>query len=156
MPKRTRKRARPVHPRSRNRYRPTPTPGLVLHPTVLLLNLVTRTTDDNTKTDGRIPPEPVDVVTAIIRDMYDFPDLNLAQGKGVVISFVDQFFHPDDYEEHHIAEIHGQGVIDALQGDLLPQPLRVSGLRTSNVADPDVVQATFPLLMFCRGEGSTG
>ena len=82
----------------RDHYRPTPIPGLLLHPTILLLNLIVRTAEDNTKTDGRIPPETVDVVTAIIRDAYDFPDLDLAQGKGVLLSCIGQFFHVADPE----------------------------------------------------------
>jgi hypothetical protein len=134
MPKRIRKRARPT--RARGHYQPTPIAGLLLYPTVLLLNLIVRTAEDNGKTDGRIPAETVDVVTALIRDTYDFPDLDLAQGKGVAISFIGQFFHPDDYKEHRIAEMHRRGLLDSLQGDLGPQPLRVPRLRTSKVQDP--------------------
>lgn len=137
MPKRIRKRARAARPR--DHYQPTPIAGLVLYPTVLLLNLIVRTAEDNGKTDGRIPAETVDVVTALIRNTYDFPDLDLARGKGVVISFVGQFFHPDDYEEHRIAEMHRRGLLDSLQGDLGPQPLKVPRLRTSNVRDPDAL-----------------
>ena len=44
MPKRTRKRARPMRPR--DRYRPAPIPGLLLHFTILLLNLIVRTAED--------------------------------------------------------------------------------------------------------------
>jgi hypothetical protein len=127
VPKRMRKRARPA--RSMGYYRPTPIPGLVLYPTVLLLNLIVRTAEDNDKTDGIIPAETVDVVTALIRNTYDFPDLDLAQGKGVAISFIGQFFHPDDYEEHRIAEMHRRGFLsicfageraqlDKLRGDV--------------------------------------
>jgi hypothetical protein len=92
VPKRIRKRARPA--RARDYYQPTPIPGLLLYPTVLLLNLIVRTAEDNGKTDGRIPAETVDVVTALIRNTYDSPDLDLARGKGVVMSFIGQFFHP--------------------------------------------------------------
>jgi hypothetical protein len=137
MPKQIRK-----HPRSsrpRDHYQPTPIPGLVLYPTVLLLNLIVRTAEDNGKTDGIIPAETVDVVTALIRDTYDFPDLDLARGKGVVISFIGQFFHPDDYKEHRIAEMHRRGLLDSLQGDLGPQPLKVPRLRTSKVRDPEAL-----------------
>jgi uncharacterized protein YifN (PemK superfamily) len=134
MTKRTKRRAHPA--RSRHRYRPTPISGLFLHPTILLLNLVIRNADDNARTDGKIPPETVDVVTAIIRNTYDLPDLDLDQGTGVLLSCIGQFFHPDDYDERRIAEMHSQGVLDALRGDLLPQPLRVSDLRTTTVADP--------------------
>jgi len=117
-------------------YHPTPIPGLVLHPTILLLNLIVRTADDNVKTDGEIPLETADVVTSLIRHTYDFPDLDLAQGKGVAISFVNQFFHPDDYIEHRVARVHSQGLLNVLQGTLEPQPLLVPELRTSNVRDP--------------------
>ena len=117
-------------------YHPTPIPGLVLHPTILLLNLIVRTADDNVKTDGEIPLETADVVTSLIRHTYDFPDLDLAQGKGVAISFVNQFFHPDDYIEHRVARVHSQGLLNVLQGTLEPQPLLVPKLRTSNVRDP--------------------
>jgi len=137
MPKRIRKRPRSGRPR--DHYQPTPIAGLVLYPTVLLLNLIVRSAEDNAKTDGRIPAETVDVVTALIRNTYNFPDLDLVQGKGVVISFVGQFFHPDDYEEHRIAEMHRRGLLDSLQGDLGPQPLKVPKLRTSNVRDPDAL-----------------
>ena len=137
MPKRIQKHARSASPR--DYYQPTPLPGLLLYPTVLLLNLIVRTAEDNGKTDGRIPAETVDVVTALIRNTYGFPDLDLARGKGVVISFVGQFFHPDDYEEHRIAEMHRRGLLDSLQGDLGPQPLKVPRLRTSKVQDPDTL-----------------
>jgi hypothetical protein len=137
MPKRIRKHPRSGHPR--DYYQPTPIAGLLLYPTVLLLNLIVRTAEDNGKTDGIIPAGTVDVVTALIRDTYDFPDLDLARGKGVVISFVGQFFHPDDYEEHRIAEMHRRGLLDSLQGDLGPQPLKVPRLRTSKVQDPDTL-----------------
>ena len=53
MPKRIRKRARPARPRGH--YQPTPIAGLVLYPTVLLLNLIVRTAEDNGKMDGIIP-----------------------------------------------------------------------------------------------------
>jgi hypothetical protein len=131
MPRRRRKSARRP-----SDYHPTPIPGLVLHPTILLLNLIVRTADDNTKTDGKIPLETVDVVTSLIRHTYDFPDLDLARGKGVAISFVNQFFHPDDYTEHRVARVHSQGLLNVLQGTLEPQPLLVPELRTSNVRDP--------------------
>ena len=131
MPRRRKKSARRP-----SDYHPTPIPGLVLHPTVLLLNLIVRTADDNVKTDGEIPLETVDVVTSLIRHTYDFPDLDLAQDKGVAISFVNQFFHPDDYTEHRVARVHSQGLLNVLQGTLEPQPLLVPELRTSNVRDP--------------------
>jgi hypothetical protein len=137
MPKRIRKHPRSGHPR--DYYQPTPIPGLVLYPTVLLLNLIVRTAEDNAKTDGRISPETVDVVTALIRNTHDFPDLDLARGKGVAISFIGQFFHPDDYKEHRIAEMHRRGLLDSLQGDLGPQPLKVPRLRTSKVRDPEAL-----------------
>ena len=129
-----RRRKQPARPRSN--YHATPIPGLVLHPTILLLNLIVHTADDNAKTDGKIPLETVDIVTSVIRHTYDFPDLDLPQGKGVVISFIGQFFHPDDYAEHHIAYMHRQGLLNALQGNLEPQILRTPDLRTSNVRDP--------------------
>lgn len=137
MPNRIRKRARPA--RARGHYQPTPIARLVLYPTVLLLNLIVRTAEDNAKTDGRIPAETVDVVTALIRNTYDFPDVDLARGRGVVISLIGQLFHPDDYEEHRIAEMHRRGLLDSLQGDLGPQPLGVPKLRTSKVRDPEVL-----------------
>lgn len=122
--------------RSLGRYRPTGIPGLMLHPTALLLNLVVYTAEDNAKTDGLIPLETVNRVTALIRHAYDFPDVDRSQGKGMVISFIGQFFHPDDYLEHRIADAHAQGVLSALQGDLQPQMLKAPDLRTSNVPDP--------------------
>ncbi len=121
---------------TRGHYQPTGIPGLVLHPTVLLLNLIVRSAQDNAKTDGLIPLETVDQVTALIRHVYDFPDLDLPRGKGVVISFIGQFFHPDDYGEHRIADAHVQGLLNALREDLQPQILRKPDLRTSNVPDP--------------------
>jgi|GEM_PF-97287 len=130
------KRKSKEHTRPRDRYHATPIPGLVFHPTILLLNLIVRTADDNVKTDGKIPLETVDIVTSVIRHTYDFPDLDLPQGQGVVISFIGQFFHPDDYAEHHIAYMHRQGLLNALQGNLEPQILRTPDLRTSNVRDP--------------------
>ena len=134
MTKRSHRRTRPT--RSRHFYRPTPIPGLMIYPTILLLNMVIRTADDNVRTDGKIPPETIDVVTAIIRNTYEFPDLDLDRGRGVLISCIGQFFHPDDYDELDIAEMHSQGVLDAMEGELLPQPFRVSSLRTTNVTDP--------------------
>ena len=136
------KTSKPIRKRPRSSSRPdvrylaTPIPGLFLYPTVLLLNLIVSNADDNAKTDGIIPLETVDVVTALIRNRYDFPDLDLAQGKGVLISLIGQFFHPDDYEEHAVGEVHIQSLFDVLQGDLAPRPLDLPELRTSTVADP--------------------
>jgi len=99
MSRRSKKRARPG-----SRYRPTGIPSLVLQPTVLLLNLAVITFEDDARTDDLIPPETVNKVTALIRQAYDFPDLDREQGKGVGISFIGQFFNPDDYLEHRSAK----------------------------------------------------
>jgi hypothetical protein len=131
MTRRRKRRARP-----RVGYRSTPIPGLFLHPVVLLLNLIVRSAEDNAKTDGLIPVETVDRVTALIRHAYDFPDLDRSRGEGVLISLIGQFFHPDDYVEHRIAKTHSQAILRALQGDLQPQTMESPDLRTSNVPDP--------------------
>ncbi len=123
-------------PPRRSRYRPTPIPGLGLHPTVLLLNFVVRSAEDNTKTDGLIPHETVDWITGLIRHTYDLPDLDRDRGQGVVLSIIGQFFHPDDYLEHRLAKTHTQGLLNALQGDLQPLAFKPPKLRTSNVPDP--------------------
>ncbi|MBM4428810.1 MAG: hypothetical protein FJ026_00495 [Chloroflexi bacterium] len=130
MPQRSEKRARP-----QGRYRPTSIPGLFLHPTVFLLNLVVITFEDDAKTDGLIPPETVDKVTALIRQTYDFPDLDRDQGKGVAISFIGQFFNPDDYLEHRIAQTHSEAILHALEGDLQPRMVEAPELRTSKMAE---------------------
>jgi hypothetical protein len=130
MTKRRRRRTRPA-----GRYRPTPVRGLFLHPTVLLLNLVVVTFEDDAKTDGLIPPETVNKVTALIRQTYDFPDLDRDQGRGVAISFIGQFFNPDDYLEHRIAQTHSEAVLHALQGDLQPQTVEAPRLRTSKMTE---------------------
>jgi hypothetical protein len=76
-----------------------PVPGLLIYPTVLLLNVVVTTPEDDAKTDGLIPLETVDKATALIRHACDLPDLDRERGQGVVISLMGQFFHPDDYFE---------------------------------------------------------
>ena len=130
MPRREKKR-----PRSPGRYHPTPIPDLVLCPTVLLLNIVVTTHEDDAKTDGPIPIETVNKVSALVRHAYDLSDLDLEHGKGVAISFINQFFHPDDYLDHHIARDHAQGLLDALQGDLQPRTLEAPEARPSKMPD---------------------
>ena len=130
MPRREKKR-----PRSPGRYHPTPIPGLLLCPTVLLLNVVVTTYEDDAKTDGSIPMETVNKVSALIRHAYDLSDLDLEHGKGVAISFINQFFHPDDYLDHHIARDHAQGLLDALQDDLQPRTLEAPKPRPSKMPD---------------------
>jgi hypothetical protein len=127
MPKRMKRHARSA--RLRDYYRPTLIPGLLLHPAVLLLNLIVRTAEDNGKTDGRIPAETVDVVTALIRNTYDFPDLDLAQGKGVAINFVGQFLHPDDYEQ-----------MEQLMDDIAGRGKEASGRRCAPCARPSIAR----------------
>ena len=130
MPRQRKKPIRPQH-----RYQPTSIPGLFLHPTVLLLNLTVITFEDDAKTDDLIPPETVDKVTALIRQAYDFPDLDSDQGKGVAISFIGQFFNPDDYLEHRIAQTHSEAILYALEGDLQPRMVEAPTLRTSKMAE---------------------
>ncbi len=69
--------------RSPGCHRPTGIPGLMLHPPVLLLNLVVRSAEDNVQTDGVIPLETVNRVTALIRHAYDFSDLDRSRSKGM-------------------------------------------------------------------------
>ena len=128
--------------RSQDRYQLTSIPGLFLHPTVLLLNLVVITFEDDARTDDLIPPETVDKVTALIRQAYDFPDLDREQGKGVGISFIGQFFNPDDYLEHHIAQTHSEAILYALEGDLqlMPHPAFVPVSRVRRVSQQNAVQ----------------
>lgn len=130
MPRRGKK---PI--RSQARYQPTSIPGLFLHPTVLLLNLTVITFEDDARTDGLIPLETVNKVTALIRQTYDFPDLDRDQGKGVGISFIGQFFNPDDYLEHRIAQNHSEAILYALEGDLQPRIVERPELRTSKMTE---------------------
>ena len=116
-------------------YQPTSIPGLFLHPTIFLLKLVVTTFEDDAKTNGLIPLETVDKVTALIRQAYDFPDLDRAQGKGVGISFVRRFFNPDDYLEHRIAQTHSKAIRRALEGDLQPQVVEAPKLRSSKMSE---------------------
>ena len=119
--------------RSSSPYQSTPIPGLLVYPSVLLLNLIVLTPEANARTDDLIPAETVDTMTALIRQHHDLPDLDVAHRQGVALSFIGQFFHPDDYVEHHIAKQHVQGLLQSLQGDLQPRPLKVSDLRTSQL-----------------------
>ena len=128
-------RRRKRHVRSKHRYQPTSIPGLFLHPTVLLLNLAVITSEDDAKTDGPIPLETVNKVTGLIRQAYDFPDLDRDQGKGVAVSFVGQFFNPDDYLEHRMAQTHSEAVLRALQGDLQPKMVEAPELRSSKMSE---------------------
>lgn len=130
MSPRKSKRTRPP-----GRYRPTPIPGLVIYPTTLLLNVVVTTPEDDAKTDGLIPLETVEKATALIRHAYDFPDLDRNRGQGVVISFLNQFFQPDDYFGQRVAQVHAQGLLDALRGDLQPRVIETFKPRSSQMAD---------------------
>lgn len=125
----------PRRSKKHTRYQPTSIPGLFLHPTVLLLNLTVITFEDDAKTDDLIPPETVDKVTGLIRQTYDFPDLDRDEGQGVGISFIGQFFNPDDYLEHRIAQTHSEAILYALQGDLQPRMVEAPRLRTSKMAE---------------------
>jgi hypothetical protein len=126
-------------PRPQRRYRPAGVPGLVLHPALMLLNLVVHTLEDNAKTDGLIPHETVDIITALIRHAYDLADLDRERGKGVAISLIGQFFHPDDYQEHHIAETHSRALRQILAGNLEPMTFDTPDLRTFDADDPSIL-----------------
>ena len=138
----TKKRSRPSHRRLRAsrfrfRYDPTPWPGLVGAPFVLLFNLVVTSAEDNAKTDGQIPLEPVETVQALIRQRYDFPDLTLDEGRGVGLSLIGQFFHVDDYRELRVDRLQREHVLAILQGAEIPLfDLEDHQLRRSKVADP--------------------
>ena len=138
----TKKRSRPSHRRPRAsrfrfRYDPTPWPGLVGAPFVLLFNLVVTSAEDNAKTDGQIPLEPVETVQALIRQRYDFPDLTLDEGRGVGLSLIGQFFHVDDYRELRVDRLQREHVLAILQGAEIPLfDLEDHQLRRSTVADP--------------------
>jgi hypothetical protein len=114
-------------------YQPTPIPGLLIYPSVWLLNLIVMSDEANIITDGRIPVETVDTMTNWIRHAYNLPDLDVTRGHGVALSFIGQFFHPDDYRERRIAKRHAQGLVQSLRGDLRPLPLKVSDLRASQM-----------------------
>ena len=120
-------------------YWRTPLPGIVLYPTVLLLNILVRSLDDNARTDGEIPPGTVDEVIAIIRHAYNLADFDRANARGVAISLIGQFFHPDDYREHNVAKVHGRAILSALQGDIEVPPLEFGNLRTAHQAPPAVL-----------------
>lgn len=134
MPKR---RKRPTRPKGR--YRPSAIPGLGLYPTILLLNLMVRTPEDHAKTDGPILRETVDIITALIRHTYDLADLDRERGRGAAISLIGQFFHPDDYTEHRIAEIHVQTLRSALEGNRKPPTLPRLDLRTLEADVPPIL-----------------
>ena len=136
----TKQRSRHRHRRpgaAQSRYDPTPWPGLVGAPFVLLFNLVVTSAEDNAKTDGQIPLEPVETVQALIRQRYDFPDLVLDEGRGVALSLIGQFFHVDDYRELRVGRLQREHVLAILQGADIPLfDLEDHQLRRSNVADP--------------------
>ena len=138
----TKKRSRPKHRRARavrSRYDPTPWPGLVGAPFVLLLNLVVMTAEDNAKTDGPIPSEAIQTVQALTRQRYDFPDLALDEGQGVGLSLIGQFFHVDDYWELRVDQLHRDQVLAALQGEEPMLDLEDHQLRQSKVSDPQSI-----------------
>jgi hypothetical protein len=137
----TKKRSRPRRRgtrAARSHYDPTPWPGLVGAPFVLLLNLVVITAEDNAKTDGPIPSDAIQTVQALIRQRYDFPDLALDEGQGVGLSMIGQFFHVDDYRELQMDQLHRSQILATLQGEK-EEPgldLKDGDLRHSNLSDP--------------------
>ena len=137
----TKKRSRPRRrgtKAARSRYDPTPWPGLVGAPFVLLLNLVVITAEDNAKTDGPIPTDAIQTVQALIRQRYDFPDLALDEGQGVGLSMIGQFFHVDDYRELRMDQLHRSQILATLQGEKEEPVLDLEDgdLRQSNLSDP--------------------
>lgn len=135
------------HPRRRrakaasSRYDPTPCPGLVGAPFVLLCNLLVMTAEDNAKTDGPIPPDAVQTVQTLVRRRYGFPDLDLEEGRGVGLSMIGQFFHVDDYQELRMARHHRDQVLAALQGRKEEAFLDLDDnlLRQSEMPDPQSI-----------------
>jgi hypothetical protein len=128
-----RRRSRPA----RFRQDPTPWPGLVGAPFVLLCNLGVITADDNAKTDGPIPPKAVSTVQTLIRRRYEFPDLALDKERGVGLSLIGQFFHVDDYRELGMARLHRDYMLAILEGEAPPfLDLGDLQLRQSTVSDP--------------------
>jgi len=108
---------------------------------VLLLNLVVITAEDNAKTDGPIPSDALETVQALIRQRYDFPDLDLDEGQGVGLSLIGQFFHVDDYRELRMDQLHRGQILATLQGKQGEPVLDLEDgdLRQSLVSDPQSI-----------------
>ena len=126
------------------RYDSTPWPGLVGAPFVLLFNMLVTTEEDNVRTDGLIPLDAVEIIQALVRRHYDFPDLALDAGQGVVISLIGQFFHVDDYGELHVGQRQRDYVLALLQGrgeegGETSFDLGGHQLRRSKVTDPQTM-----------------
>jgi hypothetical protein len=108
----------------------------VLYPTVLLWNILVLGQEDNARTDGEIPPAAVEEAMAIIRHAYSLPDFDRPSAQGVAISLIGQFFHPDDYREQRVAQVHARTLLHALQGDDEMPPLVFDHLRTDDQPSP--------------------
>lgn len=117
------------------RYQPTPFGDLKITSAFWLLNVVVLSVEAHEQTNGPFDLEISQQMAAWTRELYDFPDLDLEAGTGVVISVMPFLINPDDYVHEQVGRRHAQAILDALQRRGLLAPYDLEGLRSEGTPD---------------------
>ena len=123
-------------------YQPTPFGKLKAIPAFGLLNVMVLTAEADRLTNGEFELEVSLYLTAVVREVYDFPDFDQAAGEGVVLSVLPFLLNPDDYIRDRVGPRHVQAVLDAISGGQSTLAFDSSHLRDSGT--PDILTQVSP------------
>lgn len=123
-------------------YQPTPWGKLKAIPAFGLLNVIVRTATADRLTNGAFELALSLRLTAVVRQVYDFPDFDRAAADGVALSVLPFLINPDDYVGERVGQRHVHAVLVALAEGRSTVPFDSSRLRDSGT--PDILTQTSP------------
>lgn len=124
----------------KGRYQSTPFGELKVTSAFCLLNVVVFSVEADSQTNGPFSPEVAMQMSALTRQVYDFPDADLAAGTGVVLSVLPFLINPDDYISERVAVRHARAVVAGLEQQRPRVAFDMSGLRATGT--PDLLRKT--------------
>ncbi len=116
-------------------YQPTPFGKLRAIAAFGLLNVVVRTAEADARTNGAFDLELGLRLSAVVRQLYDFPDFDRAAADGVALSVLPFLLSPDDYVRERVATRHVYMMVDGLAQGALELPFDSTRLRDAGTPD---------------------
>ncbi len=123
-------------------YLPTRFGKLKAIPTFGLLNVIVSSAEADRLTNGAFDLELSLRLSAVVRELYDFPDFDREAADGVVLSVLPFLINPDDYIRERVGLRHVYAVLDALAEGRPNVPFDHSRLRASGT--PDILTQATP------------
>lgn len=123
-------------------YQPTPFGKLKAIPAFGLLNVIVHTAEADQLTNGAFELALSLRLTAVVRQLYDFPDFDQVAADGVVLSVLPFLINPDDYVRDRVGQRHVHAVLDAIAGGKSTLSFDSSHLRDSGT--PDILAQVTP------------